>query len=184
VLEWGVATLGGQPTRFALLKRPGESGTPLFAYLYETAPGTARAIGITAWGFSQFQGIDQPAQEPAWGAVTEPERGPSRERTRTLTTLAIGSRWIHGSFEDLAIGIAHGEPVVAADSWMERENNGHGFDTTHAEHVFARGAPRLAGFKLHAMHAAISAPTADVGELTAVIVESPLDMSGGGGDDE
>jgi hypothetical protein len=174
VLEWGHVMLDGQPTRTALLKRPGETGTPLFAYVFETAPGEARVITITGWGFSQFQGFDEPAREPPWGTALEPEVGLQHARTIERTTLAIGTKWIHGSFEQLAIGLAHGEPVVAADEWVERENNGHGFDETADRKAFARARPLLATYKLHALRVRISAASRDAGVLADGIVESPL----------
>ncbi len=66
--------------------------------------------------------------------------------------------------------------VVVADAWMERENNGHGIDTTTGGHDYSAGPrPALAGYKAHAMRFAVSTPSGDPALLAATIHELPFE---------
>ena len=175
VLGWGPVMLDGKATRTALLMRPGESGTPLFAYVYETTPGHARVITISGSGFSYFQDVTETRPEPPWGVAASPDGEDPHVRTIATTTMNIGTKWIHMSNEQLAISLSRGEPVVAADHWMERDNTGHGIDTTTGGATFGpSNRPRLARFKLHSMVTDTSAASDDAGTLAAGIVDLRL----------
>ncbi|MCX5747197.1 MAG: hypothetical protein NT062_32405 [Proteobacteria bacterium] len=171
LLAWGPFVLGGKPTRAALLKRVGETGMGLYAYLVETSPGEARAIAITAWGASRFQGIDDPPREPPWGVAIDPEQGLQGTRTIDQHGLEIGTRWIHGSQETAVIELARGEPIVASDRWNEHENTGHGMDSTSGGNGDRH--PKVGAYKFHAMTMKASKPSRRAAELAATIVESP-----------
>lgn len=174
VLWWGPIRLDGAPHRAAMVVNRDLDADPLFAALVELAPDQIVAATITAWGFDRSQ-IEDPGIDPVWGSVPTAETAPI-QHTIDLRSFEVESSWTHMSFEQLAFTVERGRFVVVADEWMERDNNGHGFDTSANHKKFPAGRrPPLATYKPHAMKIAISAPAHTAEALAAGIHRLPPD---------
>ena len=174
---WGPMPLDGAVTRVAWLQAHEDTGTPQLAVVVETAPGTAVVVLASAWGFPILQG-PWPDGGPAWGTLGAGNASGLAALPHTMdeTALVFASQWIHMSNESVAVTREHGQFVVTSDAWVERDNTGHGIDTTTGGGPFAPGArPRAGGYKGHAMRLAVSAPSADPAELAAAIHDIPVE---------
>lgn len=173
ILWWGPVKLDGALHRTAMLQDPDPRGDALFAALIELASDRVIAVTIDAVGFPHYQD-PFPDSPPAWGTglASEPTPPP---HTIDFTAITVSSKWIHGSGETFAFTLAHDKPVVVSDSWTERENNGHGIDTSTGGDGFSDGrGPSLAHYKAHAMRFAISKPAHTAEALATGIHELPF----------
>jgi hypothetical protein len=175
VLWWGAVRFDGAPHRTALVQSREIDADTLFAALIELAPDQIVAVAIRAWGITPFQG-PYPDDDPAWGTALGDDILSEIMPRLDLPALEVTTRWIHGSFARLAFTVERGQVVVVAHSWMERDNNGHGYDTTQASKAFPAGhRPLLETYQAHAMRIAIVGPEHAADALAVGIRRLPRD---------
>lgn len=168
---WGPTRLGGKTLRVAQLQGPVDTGAPTWGFVVELGPGRVIAIHAQGWGFPEFQG---PFEDVVpWGTQSRSGDGTDRVETSTTTSLVLHTKWIHGSYEMVALAVERDTVLVDNFAWTERENTGNParrYAETSGGRSYAKTArPTADRFKGHSIKIWVSPPASDAATLAAFL---------------